>query len=134
MKCSDLYRLVLLLQVAPPRPRHRSASLSRLRLHTTKHQVKQGACPRYIIGQTNKLSEQELVHSVQEWVIPRVYRLIPCSRMSRSGVPCPSSTTTSAPSRPAAAAEYIHNEVANGDDYSCDSVYDGNEHLCGGRA
>ena len=62
-----------------------------------------------------------------------VCRLIPCSCMSSSMPPvCMCATSTSA--RPAAAANYIHNEVADRDDYSCDGVHDGNEHLCEGAA
>ena len=66
-----------------------------------------------------------------------ICRSVPCSRMPPSMMGMPGTrmcaTTTSASSRPAAAAKYIHNEVADGDDYSCDGVYDGNEYLRKGR-
>ena len=53
--------------------------------------------------------------------IPCMVRM-PCSRVRRS-------RRAMAPSRPTAAADEVHDEVADGDDYSCDCVYDGDEYL-----
>ena len=80
----------------------------------------------------NELGEWRLVRGVEEWVTACVYRSIPCSRMPRSRM-VGATTTTSPSSRPAAAADYVHNEVADSDDYSCDSVHNGSEYLYEGR-
>jgi len=60
---------------------------------------------------------------------------IPRSRMPPSRMPSSRATMMSPFSRTkAATAKDVHNEVADGDDYSCDSVDDGNEHLHDGHA
>ena len=60
---------------------------------------------------------------------------IPRSRMPRFRMPRSRATMMRPFSRTkAATAKDVHNEVADGDDYSCDSVDDGNEHLHDGHA